>query len=91
MNKYLGLCLSILILNGCNEMSTSNPPNPKKVPYELEAHGDKRIEVKCSRVIIDKGHQDIIDKIELFLIGRNYSMTERDQAPSQKPQKINQH
>jgi heme-degrading monooxygenase HmoA len=30
---------------------------------------------------------DIIDKIELFLIGRNYSMTERDQAPSQKPQK----
>ena len=25
---------------------------------------------------------DIIDKIELFLIGRNYSMTERDQAPS---------
>jgi len=44
MNKYLGLCLSILILNGCNEMSTSNPPNPKKVPYELEAHGDKRID-----------------------------------------------
>ena len=34
---------------------------------------------------------DIIDKIELFLIGRNYSMTERDQAASQKPQKINQH
>ena len=29
MNKYLGLCLSILILNGCNEMSTSNPPIPK--------------------------------------------------------------
>ena len=26
---------------------------------------------------------DIIDKIELFLIGRNYSMTERDQAPPQ--------
>ena len=25
---------------------------------------------------------DIIDKIELFLIRRNYSMTERDQAPS---------
>ena len=25
-------------------MSTSNPPNPKKVPYELEAHGDKRID-----------------------------------------------
>ena len=44
MNKYLGLCLSILILNGCNEMSTSNPPNPKKIPYELEAHGDKRID-----------------------------------------------
>ena len=30
---------------------------------------------------------DIIDKIELFLIARNYSMTERDQAPSQKPKK----
>ena len=30
---------------------------------------------------------DIIDKVELFLIGRNYSMTERDQAPPQKPQK----
>ena len=30
---------------------------------------------------------DIIDKIELFLIGRNYSMTERDQAPPQQPQK----
>ena len=30
---------------------------------------------------------DIIDKIELFLIGRNYSMTERDQARSQKPKK----
>ena len=34
---------------------------------------------------------DVVDKIELFLIGRNYSMTERDQAPSQKEQKINQH
>ena len=30
---------------------------------------------------------DIMDKIELFLIGRNYSMTERDQAPPQRPQK----
>ena len=30
---------------------------------------------------------DIIDKIELFLIGRNYSIIERDQAPPQKPQK----
>ena len=30
---------------------------------------------------------DIMDKIELFLIGRNYSMTERDQAPPQQPQK----
>jgi heme-degrading monooxygenase HmoA len=30
---------------------------------------------------------DIIDKAELFLIGRNYSMIERDQAPPQKPQK----
>ena len=29
---------------------------------------------------------DIIDKVELFLIGRNYSMIERDQAPPQKPQ-----
>ena len=30
---------------------------------------------------------DIIDKIELFLIGRNYSMKDRDQAPFQKPKK----
>ena len=30
---------------------------------------------------------DIIDKVELFLIGRNYSMIERGQAPPQKPQK----
>ena len=30
---------------------------------------------------------DIIDKVELFLIGRNYSMIKRDQAPPQKPQK----
>ena len=30
---------------------------------------------------------DIIDKIELFLIRRNYSMTERDQAPPQQLQK----
>ena len=44
MNKYLGLGLSILILNGCNEMSSNNPPNPKKIPYELEAHGDVRID-----------------------------------------------
>ena len=41
MNKYLGLCLSILILNGCNEMSTSNPPNPKKNPYEMD-FGDEK-------------------------------------------------
>ena len=44
MNKCLGLLLSILILNGCNEMSSNNPPNPKKIPYELEAHGDVRID-----------------------------------------------
>ena len=44
MKKYLGLGLSILILNGCNEMSSNNPPNPKKIPYELEAHGDVRID-----------------------------------------------
>ena len=44
MKKFLGLLLSILILNGCNEMSSNNPPNPKKIPYELEAHGDVRID-----------------------------------------------
>ena len=44
MNKYLSLVLSILILNGCNQMSSNNPPNPKKIPYELEAHGDVRID-----------------------------------------------
>jgi Protease II len=25
-------------------MSINNPPNPKKIPYELEAHGDIRID-----------------------------------------------
>ena len=44
MNKYLVLCLSILFLSGCNEMSSNNPPIPKKIPYELEAHGDVRID-----------------------------------------------
>ncbi len=44
MNKYLSLVLSILILNGCNQMSSNNPPNPKKIPYELEAHEDVRID-----------------------------------------------
>jgi hypothetical protein len=35
---------------------------------------------------------DIIDKIELFLIRRNYSMTERDQAPPPNNyKKINQY
>ena len=44
MNKYFSLVLSILILNGCNQMSSNNPPSPKKIPYELEAHGDVRID-----------------------------------------------
>ena len=44
MNKYFSLVLSILILNGCNQMSSNNPPNPKKIPYELEAHEDVRID-----------------------------------------------
>ena len=44
MNKYLYLSLSVLILNGCNEMSSNNPPSPKKIPYELKAHGDTRID-----------------------------------------------
>ena len=44
MNKYVYLSLSVLILNGCNEMSSNNPPSPKKIPYELKAHGDTRID-----------------------------------------------
>ena len=44
MNKYLSLILSILILNGCNEMSSNKPPIPKKIPHELKAHGDERID-----------------------------------------------
>ena len=44
MNKYLSLIFSILILNGCNEMSSNKPPIPKKIPHELEAHGDVRID-----------------------------------------------
>ncbi len=44
MNKCVYLSLSVLILNGCNEMSSNNPPSPKKIPYELKAHGDTRID-----------------------------------------------
>ena len=44
MNKYLILSLSILILYGCNDMNSNIPPKPKKIPYELEAHGDIRID-----------------------------------------------
>ena len=44
MSKFLYLGLSVLILNGCNEMSSNNPPSPKKIPYELKAHGDIRID-----------------------------------------------
>ena len=44
MNKFISLSLSILILNGCYEMSINNPPKPKKTPYKLEAHGDIRID-----------------------------------------------
>ena len=44
MNKFISLSISILILNGCYEMSINNPPKPKKIPYKLEAHGDIRID-----------------------------------------------
>ncbi len=44
MNKFISLSLSILILNGCYEMSINNPPKPKKIPFKLEAHGDIRID-----------------------------------------------
>ncbi len=44
MNKFISLSLSILILNGCYEMSIKNPPKPKKIPFKLEAHGDIRID-----------------------------------------------
>ncbi len=44
MKKYFILSLSILILHGCNDMSSNNPPNPKKIPFELKAHGDSRID-----------------------------------------------
>ena len=44
MNKFISLSLSILILNGCYEMSINNPPKPKKIPFNLEAHGDIRID-----------------------------------------------
>ena len=40
-----------------------------------------------ARTLISGIDPDIIDKVELFLIGRNYSMTERDQAPPQQLQK----
>ena len=44
MNKYLILSLSILILYGCNDMNSNIPPKPKKIPHELKAHGDTRID-----------------------------------------------
>ena len=44
MNKFISLSLSILILDGCYEMSINNPPKPKKIPFKLEAHGDIRID-----------------------------------------------
>ena len=44
MYKFISLSLSILILNGCYEMSINNPPKPKKIPFKLEAHGDIRID-----------------------------------------------
>jgi len=44
MNKYLNILLSIIILSGCAPMTSNTPPNPKKIPYELEAHGDIRID-----------------------------------------------
>ncbi len=44
MNKYLNILLSIIILSGCIPMTSNTPPNPKKIPYELKAHGDLRID-----------------------------------------------
>ena len=44
MNKYLNILLSTIILSGCIPMTSNTPPNPKKIPYELEAHGDIRID-----------------------------------------------
>ena len=44
MNKYLNILLYTIILSGCIPMTSNTPPNPKKIPYELEAHGDIRID-----------------------------------------------
>ena len=44
MNKYLNILLSTIILSGCIPMTSNTPPKPKKIPYELEAHGDIRID-----------------------------------------------
>ena len=44
MNKYLNILLSTIILSGCISMTSNTPPNPKKIPYELKAHGDIRID-----------------------------------------------
>lgn len=44
MNKYLNILLSTIILSGCIPMTSNTPPNPKKIPYELKAHGDIRID-----------------------------------------------
>ena len=44
MKKYLNILLSSIILSGCITMTSNTPPNPKKIPYELESHGDVRID-----------------------------------------------
>ena len=44
MKKYLNILLSTIILSGCITMTSNTPPNPKKIPHKLEAHGDIRID-----------------------------------------------
>ena len=44
MHRHLNILLTTIILSGCIPMTSNAPPNPKKIPYKLEAHGDVRID-----------------------------------------------
>ena len=67
---------------GSSKITYADPVAPKQFITLLKAD-----DLPHSKALRSGINPDIIDKIELFLIGRNYSMTERDQAPSQKPKK----
>ena len=64
MNKYLNILLSTIILSGCIPMTSNTPPNPKKIPYELEAHGDIRIDNYYWMRDDSRSDQELINYLE---------------------------